>query len=186
MSLKLTKCNFAQQECKWLGHKITHTGVTPLIRKTEPIEALKPPRTLTLLKSSMGSIHSLHEYLPALAEFSAPLRPLLSQKNEFNWTTECQDAFEKLKQQVVNIVELKHFDVHKKNRVVCDTNHNGLGAVLEQLSTEGWSPISFASRYLNDAEKRYLTNELKRLAIVWKAEYFRICVVAKISGSNGS
>ena len=127
MSLKLTKCNFAQQECEWLGHKITHTGVMPLIRKTEPIEAPKPPRTLTQFKSFMGSIHSLHKYLPTLANFSALLRPLLSRKNEFTWTTECQDAFEKLKRQVVNIVELRHFDVHENNRVVCDTNHNGLG-----------------------------------------------------------
>ena len=37
MSLKLTKCKFAQRECEWLGHKITHTGITPLVRKTEPI-----------------------------------------------------------------------------------------------------------------------------------------------------
>ena len=36
MSLKLTKCKFAQRECKWLGPKITSTGVTPLVRKTEP------------------------------------------------------------------------------------------------------------------------------------------------------
>ena len=154
MSLKLTKCNFAQQECKWLGHKITHTGVTPLIRKTEPIEALKPPRTLNQLKYFMGSIHSLHKHLPALAESSAPLRPLLSRKNEYNWTTECKDAVENLKRQVANIIELRHFDVQKDSRIVCHASHNGLGAVLEQLSTVGWRPISFASHYLNDAEKR--------------------------------
>ena len=47
MSLKTTECNVAQQECEWLGHKITHTGVTPLIAKVEPNEALKPLRTLT-------------------------------------------------------------------------------------------------------------------------------------------
>ena len=55
---------------------------------------------------------------------------------------------------------------------MCDANHNELGAVLEQLSTEGWRPISFASRYLNDAEKRYLNNELEMRAVVWGVEYF--------------
>ena len=34
MSLKLTKFKFAQRVCEWLGHKITHTGITPLVRKT--------------------------------------------------------------------------------------------------------------------------------------------------------
>ena len=97
MSLKLSKCKFAQRECEWLGHKITSTGITPLVRKTEPIEALTPPRTLTQLKLFMGSIHSLHKYLPALAKSSAPLRPLLSKSYEYIWTSECQNAFENLK-----------------------------------------------------------------------------------------
>ena len=80
MSLKLTKCQFARKECEWLGHKTTCTGITPLIRKTEPVESLKAPKTVSQLKSFMGSIHSLYKHLPALAESSASLRPLLSRK----------------------------------------------------------------------------------------------------------
>ena len=113
MPFKLTKCKFAQRECEWLGHKITPTGITPLVRKTEPIEALKPPPALTQLKSFMGSIHSLHKYLPALTESSSPLRPLLSKSNDYIWTPECQGAIENLHKQVSNIVELRHFDIHK-------------------------------------------------------------------------
>ena len=37
MSLKITKSKFAHKKCEWLGLKITHTGVTHLIWKTEPI-----------------------------------------------------------------------------------------------------------------------------------------------------
>ena len=84
-----------------------------------------------------------------------------------------------LKMGVANIVELKHFDIHKDIRVVCDASHNGLGAVLEQLGTEGWRPISFASRFLNAAEKKYSTNELERLAVVWGAEYFRNYILGR-------
>ena len=123
----------------------TSTGITPLLRKTEPIEALTPSRTLMQLKSFMGSIHSLHKYFLALAESSAPLRPCISKSNEYIWTPECQNAFENLKKQVSNIVELRHFDIHKDIRIEsCATHHNGLGAVLEQLGQEGWRPISFA------------------------------------------
>ena len=95
------------------------------------------------------------------------------EKNEYIWTTECQEAFEKLKRQLTNIVELGRFDVHKYIGIVCDANHNGYGVVLEQLGTEGWRPISFASLYLNDAEKRYSTNEVELLAVVWGAECFQ-------------
>ena len=97
---------------------------------------------------------------------SAPLRPLLSKKSDYNWTAECENAFQNIKFGVANIVvELKHFDIHKDIRVVCDASHNSLGAVLEQLGTEGWRPISFASQFLNAAEKKYSTNELETLQL---------------------
>ena len=47
ISLKLPKCEFAKRECEWLGHRITETGVTPLKRKTSPIDALTAPKTVT-------------------------------------------------------------------------------------------------------------------------------------------
>ena len=190
MSLNLTKCQFARKECEWLGHKITCSGITPLIRKTEPIESLKAPKTVSQLKSFMGSIHSLHKYLPALAESSASLRPLLSRKNEYIWTSECQISFENLKKQVANIVEPRHFDIHRDTRIVCDASHNGLGAVLEQLNSDGWRPIYFASRYLNEAEKKYSTNELEMLAVVcvWGGGggiFPKLCAEEKIFNRHG-
>ena len=112
-------------------------------------KTLKPPRTLSQLKSFMGSIHSLHKYLPSLAKTSAPLRPLISRKIEFIWTTEFQSAFENLKLQVAKVVELRNFDVHRDIWLVFHTSPNGLGAVLKQLRPEGWRHISFASRFLN-------------------------------------
>ena len=62
---------------------------------------------------------------------------------------------------------------------MCDASHNGLGAVLEQLGPEGWRPISFASRYLNEAGKKDSTNELEMFAVVWGAEYFRNYILGR-------
>ena len=60
---------------------------------------------------------------------------MLSRKNVFRH----QNAkwHSRILKKLANIVELKHFDVHKDIRIVCDASHNGLGAVLEQLSDEG-------------------------------------------------
>ena len=55
-SLKVTKGNFAQKSCEWPGHKTIPTGI----------------KLFVILNSFMGSIYSLHKYLPALAETSAP------------------------------------------------------------------------------------------------------------------
>ena len=62
---------------------------------------------------------------------------------------------------------------------MCDASHNGLGGVLEQLNSDGWRPISFASGCLNEAEKNYSTNELQMLAVVWGAECFRNYVLGR-------
>ena len=172
-ALKLRKCEFAKTECKWLGYRIGENGITPLVRKTQAIEDLKTPKSRKQLKSLMGSLHSLLKILPKLAEISAPLRPLLSQNKNFVWTPVCENAFQQLKSLVENIVELRHFDIHRETRIICDASHDGLGAVLEQYCASGWHPISFASRYLNPAEKKYSTNELELLAVVWATEHFR-------------
>ena len=70
-------------------------------------------------------------------------------------------------------MELRDFDIHHETRIICDASHDGLGAVLAQYSTSGWHPISFASRYLNPAEKKCSINELELLAVVWATERFR-------------
>ena len=55
-----------------------NSGIKPSVRKTEPIDNLSPPKSLSQLKSFMRSMHSLYTYLPALAEYPTQLRPLLS------------------------------------------------------------------------------------------------------------
>ena len=65
-------------------------------------------------------------------------------------------------------------------RVKCDTSHSGLGASLEQQKVEGeWIPIAFASRYLNTQEKKYSTNELELLAVVWSVDQFKHYLLGK-------
>ena len=148
-------------------------GITPLVWKTQAVEILKTPKSRKQLKSIMGSMHSLHKNLPKLAEVSAALRPLLSQKNEIGWTPDCENAFQKLKLLVKNITELKHYDIHWETRIVCDADHDSHGAVLEQYGSNGWHHVFFAACYLNPAENKYSTNELDLLAVVWATKNFR-------------
>ena len=45
--INIGKCQFAKNECEWLGHRITKSGITPLVRKTYPIGKLAAPRSLS-------------------------------------------------------------------------------------------------------------------------------------------
>ena len=69
--------------------------------------------------------------------------------------------------------ELTHFKKKKPLRITCDANKQGLGAVLQQKEDMGWKPISYASRFLQELEAKYLINELELLAVVWAIEHFK-------------
>ena len=77
------------------------------------------------------------------------------------------------KQQIVNITENNHFDIKRNSRLKTHAFHSGLGATLEQWDGENWLTIAFASRFLNNHESKYSTNEHELLRVVWATEQFK-------------
>ena len=67
-----------------------------------------------------------------------------------------------------------------ETRVKCNASRKGLGAALEQLDSEGWKTVAFASRFLNSNEERYSINELELLGVVWAIEYYKNYLFGKI------
>ena len=182
MALKLSKCEFFQQEVNWLGHKLSSDGISPKITNTEAI-----------LKLSQPTSHHLAKFIPNAATLTEKLRPLLREENEkkklksvkiqekkFEWKEEHSEIFESIKTAVANITKIHYYDPSLDTRVKCDASHSGLGASLEQQNVEGeWIPIAIASRYLNTQEKKYSTNELELLAVVWSVDRFKHYLLGK-------
>ena len=107
LEISLDKCKFACKQVEWLGFNVNSEGTKPLVRKTEAIEKLSPPKTFKQLKKSfMGSIHHLTRYFPKLAQTAAALRPLLknTEKNRPpHWSTEHNTAFKNILKLVSDI-----------------------------------------------------------------------------------
>ena len=75
---------------------------------------------------------------------------------------------------IAKIPRLFRYDFLKNPKEKCDASHNVLGACLEQEIEPGFrAPTSIVSRFLNNAEAMYSTNELELLSIVWACEHFR-------------
>ena len=90
------------------------------------------------------------------------------------WGAAQQKAFEDTLNLISNIKKMYHYDKKRNFNVKCDASHSGRGAAFEQELPDGsWVPISFSSRFLNVQEKKYSTNELKLLGVVWSCERFR-------------
>ena len=89
-------------------------------------------------------------------------------------------VFDAIKTAVANLTKENYYDANRETRVKCDASHDGLGATLEQQADEvSWVPISFASRYLNSQEKKYLTNELELLAVLWAVDRYKHYLLGK-------
>ena len=106
------------------------------------------------------------------------LRKLLKKQNEWIWTDEHTEAFNK--KGITKIPCLAQYNAQNKNIVTTDASTKGLGATLWQKQKDGkLKPVGLASRYLSDTEKKYAINELELLAVVWVLEHFRVYIYGK-------
>ena len=93
-----------------------------------------------------------------------PLRPLLRNDTKWEWKDEHDRAFEEKESTIQRITVIQHFKMHNPLRIVCDASKEGLAAVLQQKTDEGWQATHFASRVLTTVEQKNSINELKLLA----------------------
>ena len=85
-----------------------------------------------------------------------------------------------MKRKITEIPCLAHYNSNLQNIITTDASIKGLGATLWQKQENGdIKPISYASRFLSDAEKKYAINELELLAVVWGLEHFRLYIYGK-------
>ena len=102
-----------------------------------------------------------------------------SSKTRFRKSTKyfCTDEhtiqFNAVKTRIANHTKNIHYNPQLETRVKSDASLSGLGAALEQLTVNGWKPISFASRFLNSNEERYSINKLEHLGVLRSIEYFK-------------
>ncbi len=80
------KSKLFEKEVDWCGFRIDEKGIKPRVSRTEAIAKIKPPKTLTEIRSFLGSIHHLMKYILNLTEKTAPLRNLLQKNTKWWWT----------------------------------------------------------------------------------------------------
>jgi RNase H-like domain found in reverse transcriptase len=81
----------------------------------------------------------------------APLTSLCSSKNAFNWTQECQEAFNKAIAAMSRRVTLMYPDYSKPFHIHTDASKIQLGGVIYQES----KPLAFYFCKLNQAQLNY-------------------------------
>lgn len=172
VTLNDEKCVYGVDEVKFLGHTLSAKGVNADSDKLEAIRNFREPATGEEVRSFLGLVNYIGKFIPNLATLTEPLRLLMKQRQKFVWAREQQEAFDQLRQHMLNPATLGYFDTNDRTQLIADASPVGLGAVLIQINAHGPRIISYASKSLSDVEKRYAQTEKEALALVWATERF--------------
>ena len=101
------------------------------------------------------------------------MHALLKKDAVFNWSSECEDAFGRLKEALVNAPVLAYPQFEDQHPFILETDAStrGLRAVLAQQQVDG--KVHPIARSLNPAEQKYTITELETLGLVWAVRLFR-------------
>ena len=128
------------------------------------------------MRSFLGLVGFYRKFIPNFAQIAVALTDLTKKgcPNKIKWESPQENAFQSLKQVLVNFPVLKLPDVNESFIVQTDASERGLGCVLLQEEGDMKFPVAYASRKLKPSESSYATIEKECLAIVWAIHKFPI------------
>ena len=171
--LKRSKCHFMLPSVEYLGHKISDKGIQPTEAMIRAIVKAPALNNVSQLKAFLDMLNYYAKFLPNISSRLAPLYKLLQKRVPWSWRDEQQQAFQKAKETLTSADVLVHYDLNKKLILSCDASPNGVGAVLSHKMDDGTEhPVTFASRTLSPAEKKYAQLDKEGLAIVFGVRHF--------------
>ena len=98
---------------------------------------------------------------------SHPLNHLTKKWVEFEWTPECQTAFEALKALTTFYPTLTQPDLDKPFKVEVDASNFATGAALMQRDDQNKArPMAYRSQTLNQAKRGYNVYDKELLAVL--------------------
>ena len=177
LKLNLEKSTFGKESLHFLGHKIDETGIQPLESKVKAIQAMKKPETYKELRGFLGCINFYRRFIKNAATILRPLNDLLKGKNKaknrrLDLNEEAYVAFKKAKEALAEATTLGFPSKEAKIILATDASNSAAGAVLQQETEEGVSPLAFFSKSFSDKEKRYSTFSRELLATYLSCKHF--------------
>ena len=193
IKLKPKKCELFRNQVNYLRHIVSRDGYKADASNTRALTALKEqkPKTVGNVRRILGLLNNYRKYIPNFSQIAALLFDFLQQPKDIhnkNQRNECH----KCNGQLSSSQEISRTDIHQKTLgnlidylvnppflaypkydqpfvLHTDAIQLGLGAVLYQNQKGVLRVISYTSRALTPAKKRYHlhSGKLEFLALKW-------------------
>eukprot|EP00731_Ephydatia_muelleri_P021178 Em0013g905a len=135
LTLRGVKCQIGMSQVTYLGHVFSGNGMTPDGSKIRAVTEWPKPVDAGDIQQFLGLASYYRRYINRFADLAAPLHQLTHNNAEFQWTEECNNAFESIKKRLTEapVLAYPRFDRQAGSMVLqTDASGVGLGAVLEQ------------------------------------------------------
>lgn len=172
LRVNASKCKYFQPELEFLEHMITPLGIPSTNQRILDVLQAPVPTSKSELKSFLGLMTYNAKFIPSVASLLHPLYQLLRKDSHWNWSTKCQDTFDKAKALVSEALVLVHYDVNRPIKLYCDASARGVGAYLIHVVYGEEKPVAYVSRTLSSAEVNYAHIEREVLAIIFGVKRF--------------
>lgn len=158
LKIKPSKCNYFETSIEYLGHVIHNGTVVPSPNKIEALFKHQRPTNVDQVISFVGLASYYRKFIKDFAKIAAPLHKLNEKNAEFKWTSECEIAFQTLRNNLTSDKVLAIPDFEKTFKLA--SNYE-IGTVLSQQEGKErlWRPIAYYSRSLTKPERNYATSE---------------------------
>jgi hypothetical protein len=167
------KCLFEKDEVEFLGMTLRAGEVKVSSSKVEAIKRELPPMMKKGVHRFLGLTNYHRQFIKGYSHLARPLHDLMKDV-PFQWTEDCQHAFEGLKDALTTSSVLALPGDSGKFRLEMDTSDIATGAVLSQQQADGtYWPLGYSSKSYNNAEKNYTTYDKEMLAIMWGLDKWR-------------
>lgn len=156
---------------KILGHWVekgrVYTDPTYVSKLTDVPSPNLATNKIKALQGFLGLVGYYRRFIPEFASIAAPLTRLLRKTTEWTWGEEEERARKTLAEILQKTVDkgLAIYDKDRPTRIQTDASGHGLGAVLEQLVDDTWTPIAYISKTLTPQEASLVNYERELFAI---------------------
>ncbi|KAG8492013.1 hypothetical protein CXB51_015340 [Gossypium anomalum] len=187
LKLNPAKCTFGARSGKLLGFVVSEKGIEVDSDKVRAIRELPLPRTQKEVRGFLGRLNYIARFISQLTEKCDPIFHLLRKHNQGTWDEECQNAFEKVKQYLLNAPVLSPPSPDKPLILYLSVFNNSMGYMFGQHDESGKRKraIYYLSKKFTDCEMRYSPIEKLCCALIGPHGEFDIIYVSQkaIKGS---
>lgn len=175
LKLKPSKCCLMRRKVAFLGHIVSPEGVSCDPEKVSEVADWETPQNLTELRAFVGLATYYRKFVPGFARVAEPLTALTRKGVPYEWTPSCEQAFQALKQKLVEAPILAYPSPDPDAPFVLDTDASdmALGAVLSQVQGGTERVIAYASKTLSAPQRNYCTTYKELLAVVLFVKHFK-------------